>query len=91
VAQTIDGSRIRITFDHAEGLRAAQEPLEGFAVAGADGRYQWAAATIEDGAVVVESAKVPQPLRVRYAWDEDPAGNLVNAAGLPAIPFQSAP
>jgi sialate O-acetylesterase len=41
--------------------------------------------------VVVWSAAVPEPARVRYAWADNPAGaNLYNREGLPAVPFQAA-
>ncbi len=63
--------------------------LEGFAVAGADGKWFWANAKIDGDTVVVQSDKVANPTRVRYAWSSNPTCNLYNKAGLPAVPFQT--
>ena len=86
---TADG-RLRVWFDHAEGLAArGGGPLTGFAVAGADGNYLPAEAVVEKDTVVVSSPQVKSPASVRYGWAADPVCNLVNAAGLPASPFRA--
>jgi sialate O-acetylesterase len=65
-------------------------PLKWFQVAGADGKYVDADATISGSSVIVKSAGVSAPVSVRYAWDNYPVGaNLYNAAGLPAAPFRT--
>ena len=61
--------------------------LTGFAIAGATGNWVWGNATISGDTVIVSSASVPAPTRVRYAWADNPIFNLFNAAGLPASPF----
>ncbi len=89
-AMAIEGATIRLEFTHARGLRArANRPLEGFAIAGADRRFVWAEARIEGTTVVVSSPQVPAPVAVRYAFADNPAGNLENAADLPASPFRT--
>ena len=82
---------IRLTFDHLGGGLVAKGggKLEGFAVAGEDGKYAWADATIEGDAVVVSLAPGSRPRNVRYAWADNPACNLYNQAGLPAVPFRT--
>ena len=86
----VEDGKIRLYFSHAaDGLMSGNGALEGFAVAGADGKYHWAEAVIEDGSVVVSSRNVPRPLHVRYAWGDNPLGNLYNSAGLPAVPFRT--
>lgn len=90
----IRGQSIRVTFDHvAMGLQAGVDgkakSLEGFAIAGRDGKYVWAEASVDGDAVIVQSPKIPQPRNVRYAWGNNPAGNLYNTAGLPASPFRT--
>jgi sialate O-acetylesterase len=65
-------------------------PLKWFQIAGADGKYEDAQATISGSTVVVKSPDVTAPVSVRYAWDNYPLGaNLYNAAGLPAAPFRT--
>ena len=62
---------------------------EWFEIAGADGTFHAATATIEGSTVVVSSASVPLPTLARYAWSTNPLGNnLYNRAGLPASPFR---
>ena len=86
----VEGGAIRISFKYAEsGLVAKDGALKGFAIAGADGKFVWADATIDGQTVVVKSAAVPAPVAVRYAWDDNPVCNLYNAAGLPASPFRT--
>ena len=67
-----------------------RERSESFAVAGADKQFVWANAKIENDNVVVWSDKVLNPVAVRYAWADNPAGaNLYNKDGLPASPFRT--
>ncbi len=85
-----DGSTMRLGFEHSEGLAASGgSSLAGFALAGSDRVFKKAEARIEGGTVVVSRADVKDPAAVRYAWDDDPHGNLVNGAGLPASPFRT--
>jgi len=85
-----EGRSIRLAFHYVgEGLCAKGEPLQGFAIAGADRKFVWADARIEGETVVVSSPEVPDPVTVRYAWADNPVCNLYNAAGLPASPFRA--
>jgi sialate O-acetylesterase len=63
--------------------------LEGFAICGEDRNWAWADAKIEGDSVIVWSDQVPAPVAVRYAWADNPTGNLYNGAGLPASPFRT--
>ncbi|MFM8334895.1 MAG: acetyl esterase, partial [Opitutaceae bacterium] len=88
-----EGGRVAVHFAHtAAGLRAAGADvgLPGFELAGSDGRFHPAQARlVPPDRVAVESAAVPAPAAVRYAWADwiEPAVTLRNAAGLPAEPF----
>jgi sialate O-acetylesterase len=74
----------------AEIPAANDGPLKWFQIAGADGHYVEAQATIDGNTVLVRSPTVSAPTEVRYAWDNYPAGaNLYNSAGLPAVPFRT--
>jgi sialate O-acetylesterase len=83
--------RIALEFDHVGGGLMAQggQPLRGFALAGADRQFVWAEAEIEGDTVVITTPNVKGPMAVRYAWANNPSGNLSNKAGLPASPFRT--
>ena len=87
----VEGDKIRLKFTHlGGGLVAKDGPLKWFTIAGTDGTYVPAAATIDGDTVVVHSDQVKAPVNVRYAWVNFPEGcNLFNAAGLPAPQFRT--
>lgn len=86
----VEGDAIRLRFKHVGGgLRARGGALQGFAIAGEDGRFQWAEARIEGDTVRVRRKGLRRPVAVRYGWRESPACNLFNAEGLPASPFRT--
>ena len=88
---TPEGNAIRVWFNHhAKGLVAKGGALTGFEVAGADGKFLPATATIDGNEVVAHSDAVPEPRYVRYGWANSPQCNLFNGEGLPASPFTSA-
>lgn len=91
----VDGNAVVLEFDVERTPLATKGggALEGFALAGADGVFHWATATIASPTTVrVTCDKVQVPVEVRYAWQDNPQNaNLVdNAAqdGLPAHPFR---
>lgn len=65
--------------------------LDGFQIAGSDGKFEWAnAVVLSSNKVKVWSRKVTQPTVVRYGWDDNPAyANLKNKENLPASPFST--
>jgi sialate O-acetylesterase len=86
----VDGNKIRIEFEHASGLKSRDgKPLSWFTIAGKEGDFAEATATIDGNAVVVSSDKVSDPAAVRFGWDQLAEPNLMNAAGLPASPFRT--
>ena len=88
--KTIENNRIRIWFDHAKGLKPDKSTLlTGFAIAGADGRYLTASATIEGETIVLSNPSISKPVNARYAFKDAPVVNLVNADNLPAVPFRT--
>ena len=88
---TREGGALRLQFSHlGGGLVAKDGALKTFELAGADGKFQPAEASIRGDSVIVTSAAVPAPTAARYAWSNYPEGaNLFNAAGLPAAPFRT--
>ncbi len=87
----IEGNKIRISFNHTNnGLKGKNnEPLKGFAIAGSDHKFYWAKAVIEGNEIVVSAPEIEFPVAVRYAWANNPIGNLFNGAELPASPFRT--
>jgi len=92
----IEGARIRLKFSNTgSGLcirdsnGTANLIAHGFAIAGSDGRFVWAQATLQGNEVLVYSDAVPVPVAVRYDWGNTPDGNLYNRQGLPAVPFRT--
>jgi sialate O-acetylesterase len=74
------------------GVPATQpaDHLIGFEIAGADKKFVFADAAIDDESVVVHSDSVPNPVAVRYAWASLPKDcNLYNKNRLPASPFRT--
>ncbi len=86
-----DDDKIIVEFDEAfGGLKTSDNgSIQGFAIAGDDQIFHWAQAQIDGNTVVVSSSKVKKPVAVRYAWADNPKCNLINGAGLPAIPFRT--
>lgn len=83
------GSSIVLHFDGGVAAEDTNEPIEGFAIAGEDRRFQPARAVwletgrdeqnrprIDRRALVLSSPLVPQPIHFRYAWGRSPMGNL---------------
>lgn len=89
LSKSISGNKVTLTFDHVGGGLVAKDggALKGFAIAGATGAWVWGDATISGNTVVVSSASVSAPTRVRYAWGDNPVSSLYNKEGLPASSF----
>jgi sialate O-acetylesterase len=86
----IRDGQVIIEFEHVgDGLVVRGDQLEGFAIAGDEGSFVWADAQVVDDTVVISSGDVEDPVAVRYAWAQNPKGNLYNKAGLPASPFRT--
>lgn len=86
----IDGNRIILRFKNVGGgLVAKDGALKGFTIAGKDGKFVNANATIEGNTVVVTYPTVLEPVAVRYGWANFPVVNLFNKEGLPASPFRT--
>jgi sialate O-acetylesterase len=86
----VDGNKATITFDtFGDGMVNKGDTVGGFVVAGADGKFYPAAATLEGDRVTVSAAEVAEPKAVRYGWANSPNCTLFNKSGLPAIPFRT--
>ena len=87
----LDGCTALVSFETFGSSMMPREPgakLGGFEIAGPDGVWHSADATIESRQVRLASAQVAEPREVRYAWSNVPRdANLVQSEGLPASPF----
>lgn len=64
--------------------------LQHFSIAGKDRKFIKANALIRGKEVIVWNKNIAQPVAVRYAWANNPAGaHLYNREGLPASPFET--
>ncbi len=88
---TVEGNRVRLSFDHVGQGLVAGAPLDNFEICGADGQYVPAQAQIDGTTLLVWSEGVPAPVAVRYAWKDTAGATLFNSAGLPASSFCTAP
>ncbi len=88
------GSRDPLAMEGACAARDGHTPVKGFALAGADGVFHPALATIGgagDGTsaiVRVRAEAVPAPVAVRYGWANYTEANLFGGAGWPVAPFR---
>jgi sialate O-acetylesterase len=89
--EIVSGSnQVKIHFTHVRGLKTSdgKEPRT-FVVQDQNGKWHDAQASIVGESVILWSDRVLHPQAVAYAWKDNPDVNLVNAAGLPAVPFRT--
>lgn len=85
------GNCLRIFFRHAQGLTTRDgDPVRHVAIRSAQSPWQWAHSRIEGESLLVWHPDIAAPTAARYAWADNPEHcNLVNAADLPAAPFDT--
>jgi len=90
-SMSVDGSKIRMKFNHVGGGLAARDgkPLTWFTIAGEDQKFVDAQAKIDGDAIVVSAPNVEKPVAVRFGWDQVADPNLANIEGLPASAFRT--
>ncbi|WP_423129580.1 sialate O-acetylesterase [Gaoshiqia sp. Z1-71] len=87
---TIDGSLVKLTFDHARnGLTTFGKELVNFEVAGENKQFFPARAFITGEGITLISERVQKPVAVRYAFKDFVVGELFNTEGLPASSFRT--
>ena len=88
---TPNGHSITAHFSHAKGMTAKASLNGAFDVAGADGKFHPATATLNGADITASSPDVATPLYLRYAWTLAPTPTLYNSDNLPASPFTTIP
>lgn len=91
-SMSIKGNRIIVTFENCEGglsTRDGRDP-DWFTIAGADGKFVEAKATISGkNEVTVWNDAVTKPVDIRLGWSRIAQPNLCNKAGLPVNGFHT--
>lgn len=83
----ISGRTLILNFDRE--VIAKNGIPEGFILAGPDGKYYPAQATIQGKEVILQSDRIEMPTAARYAWADNPICNLYGKSGLPVPPFRT--
>jgi sialate O-acetylesterase len=86
-AVEIEKNKVIVSFDYAEGLYFKDKKSNQFEIAGTDGVFFPAEASINDNQVILVSKKVGNPAKVRFAWGNTIQADLFNKANLPASCF----
>ena len=87
--KTLYSTYIDLSFEHVGNGLVGKENLQGFEIAGLDGEFYKAKASIIGDKVRVKSQKVKNPQRVRYGWKNYFKATLYNKDGLPASSFDT--
>ncbi len=85
------GRKFFVSFSNTGGvLRTADaKPATWFMIAGKDKKFVPATVKISGDVLIITADKLKKTKYIRFAWQETAMPNLVNAAGLPAIPFRT--
>lgn len=87
--KTLYPKYIDLSFEYVGNGLVGKENLQGFEIAGMDGEFYKAKASIIGDKVRVMSQKVKNPQRVRYGWKNYFKATLYNKDGLPASSFDT--
>lgn len=87
----VSGNKIILQFNYqGSGLVSHDgKPLTDFIIAGQDGKFVPAEATIKGNTLEVSGPSVSNPTAARFAWSESAQPNFYNKNGLPAVPFRT--
>lgn len=85
----VQADKIKLYFDHAEGLYFKNGTSVNFEIAGKDKVFFPAKAEIQKDHIIVQAVDVKQPVAVRYAFKGWTTGDLFNKYGLPASSFRT--
>ena len=87
----IHGNQIEVFFKYAEQGLSPWQDIQGFEIAGDDGKFVPAQAKLNESnkSILVWADAVPAPKNVRYCFKSFQIGNLKNARNLPVVPFRT--
>ena len=84
-----DGDQIIVTFNHLRSnLKTENGDVRGFAIGNDQGKWIWADAKIQGKTIVIDTQAMSDATLIRYAWADNPLGNLMSQQDLPVAPYQ---
>ncbi|WP_411029959.1 sialate O-acetylesterase [Spongiimicrobium sp. 3-5] len=89
VSHEIVGDTVIIHLNTESG-QLTSKPMDnpcGFELAGTDGKFMAAKAVIHNHKIYLTSEKVVNPVKARYAWNDNPVCFIYGPEGLPMAPF----
>ena len=87
-SHTVEGNVVTIEFNNAEGLKVVGE-LTNLFLAGEDGKYFPAEASIVDGKIVASTPKVEHPVYIKYGFGKSPFTTVFNKDDYSLVPFRT--
>lgn len=81
------GNKAILNFDFAEGLYFKNKTSELFEVAGTDGKFRKAKASLKGNQIILQSQAVKNPAYVRYGWSNVANPDVYNQSELPLSSF----
>ena len=85
---SVEGNNIVLSLNCSEGLYS-DGSIVGFEIAGSDGKYHSANATIHNETIILESSYVENPVNIRYGFSKSPFINVYNKDGFLLSPFRT--
>ena len=83
----VEKDKVVVSFDAADGLHFKNKNANQFEMAGDDGVFYAAEASIINNQVILTSKKVENPVKIRFAWGNTIQSDLFNEVNLPASCF----
>ncbi len=87
-SHTVNGKTVTIELYNNGGLHSEGE-IECLYLAGADGKYHKATATIENGKIIAYSKKVDNPVYIKCGFGKSPFVNIFNKDNFTITPFRT--
>ncbi|MBI3407601.1 MAG: sialate O-acetylesterase [Planctomycetes bacterium] len=85
-----DGKSLGFAWRVPDGLQAGSKAeVQGFTIAGKDGKFFAAKAKLDKEHITVWSEQVSEPAAVRYGWAQHPICNVFSTQGIPMTPFRT--
>lgn len=86
----VNGDKVIISFDNADGFKTTGDINDSFEIAGADKKFITAKAVINpDNTITVTGDGIAEPVYVRYLWTNYKVPVIFGENGIPLSPFRT--